>query len=271
MLVLIACSPPPPLDPPHVGGLRPGMTLAQGIELLPPARATASGEITVQDANLTSEVGSITRMQARRLNYGRSTLKSGASRREAEQMLGASPSSFDRDGDQVLVYEFKEFRYDLIFDDDRLTSIELSIRPRPAPRGSADYGRGTRGDHLPQRLQLAVDGVSLGMSPEEVEKLQGTPDSRLSGATLAYADLATMVDYQDGRARRVLGRKLLRDGADWVSSGMTAAEVQKRMAQVGRLRSQSASVVSYTFLQHGQVRMLVLPDQTIGALELLAP
>lgn len=277
LCLLTACSPPPPRDPPSVGGLRPGMTLAQAIELLPPAEPAPPDKegrvFQLQDTRVTTEVGSIVRMRgAKRLNYGNYDVKVGATTKEAEQLLGPAPSTFPRGEDVVKVWELKEYRYDLTFNNDKLREVELSIRPRPVLRDSAEYGVGTRGDTLNQRLQLAIDGISLGMKEPDVEKLSGKPDPRVTGSSRAYNALATMVDYDDnGSARWVLGRKLLRDGADWVTVGAPAKDVQKKLATVARLHTQSASVVSYTFLQFGEVRMYVQPDQTVGALELVAP
>jgi hypothetical protein len=52
---------------------------------------------------------------------------------------------------------------------------------------------------------------------------------------------------------------------------MPAESAQKKLAQVGRLKSQSGSVVAYTFLNLGDVRLRIDKDGTVGALELSRP
>jgi hypothetical protein len=251
--------------------------LAKAIELLPPARALEEvpgqpgRRIQLQDAEVVCDLGVITTMRAQRLDYGPQGFRSGDSESRVRKLLGPPPESFERSGQTVWVYELKGFRYDVVFARSQVVEVNLApTRLRSLQNDAAAYGVGRYGTVLPGRIQLAVDGVSLGMSEAEVAQLKGSPDPRLTGPVLAYGlGLPTMVEYGPRGARSVLGSRLLRDGGDWAQAGMPAAQVQKRLAEVARLRTQSATVVSYTFLQFGEVRMRIEDDRTVGAFELV--
>lgn len=274
-VLLSGCTAAPPAEPPSVGGVRPGMQLARAVELLAPGQALPADEegrrFALQDAEVTCVVGRVMRMRATRLNYGSSELKAGDSETRVRQVLGPPRDPFNRGGEEVWVYELKGCRYDAVFKDGKLERVEIALEPKALPRNPADYGVGTYGSTLRTELRLTVDGVALGMTEAEVNKLKGAPDPRLTGSVKAYSGLATFVEYRPLAVRWVLGRQLLRYDKPWVTAGMPVGQAQQSLAEVGRLKSQSGTAVSYTLLNYGDVRLLVEDDQTVGAVELVSP
>lgn len=273
LILLLGCSPRPPSEPPTVGGVLPGTSLSEAIVLLPPASAADDGHFQLQDAKVEVWGSRVATIEAQRLDVGETTLKSGASKSDVKARLGAPRETYERDAAEVWLYEFDRYRYQLVFAGDSLTTVE--VQPRtipPLPGGSAPYGVGAMGSSLPTPIDLAVDGLELGMTPKQVSAQKGAPDDRVTGPTLAYGkDLSTFVTYGSFGATSIVGKTLQRDGRDWVTAGVPALEAQEKLATVARLDSQSASEVTYTFLEHGVVGMHLGPDGKIQALELSAP
>jgi hypothetical protein len=279
LILLLGCAPAPsPTEPPTVGGLLPNDSLARALQLLAPARAIQADEdgkqkFQLKDATIDCELGVVKRILGERLDSGGGTVRIGDAESAVTRLLGQPDESFtNQDGLPVLLYQRKGFRCTVSLKDSRVAEILITPdNPPGLPQNPAEYGVGTYGDRLGESMRLDLDGVALGMDEAEVTVILGPSDPRLSGDTLAYAEVSTLVCYGDKGARSVLGRKLFRNDSEWVTAGMPAESAQKKLAQVGRLKSQSGSVVAYTFLNLGDVRLRIDKDGTVGALELSRP
>lgn len=276
-LALVACAQKPPVltGPPTAGGLLPPSHVRGFISAFAPVTAAELEEaeegeklhLTLTGAETWSRGGRVQRVVCQELDCGEAKLSVDDSSSQVRRVLG-EPSS---QSPERWVYRFGAYRYDFKLSDGKVEEIQIVKEPGRMGGRSPVYGKGTYGDSLPDDLALTVDGVRLHARRSELENVMGQADPRVSGGLLAFGpELETLVFLKGTGVERVQGRVLEENGQLLVQVGESERLAQEKLGEYARLKSHSAGLVTYTFLDQGLVTLMIV-DKKVAGVELKVP